>query len=116
MESLVAIFSVLLGQSPQIIIWIVGMVLALSRRQQSPRKSRLAFIAFAGFLILAALNAILNIYLPFLLNDTTITVFSNIFGAVNIVLSLLSAGLWVLLLVALFGEEADANVKFDGLG
>ena len=116
MEVLMTTFARLLGQLPQIIVWLVGVGLAYNHLDRSPRRARLALIAFAGFLILAFVGAILSSFYTFTIMDSNPTQIAAVLTAVNIVLSIISAGLWVVLLMALFGGKKEAAVNFDGMG
>jgi hypothetical protein len=115
-DIVVAMFSMLLGQLPQMIIWLVGVGLALMHRERVPRRARLALIAFTGFLILAVAAAFINSYFTFMLMGSGPTQVAAALAASNIVLAIISAGLWILLLMALFGGEKVETVSFDGIG
>lgn len=116
MESLIMTFARLLDQLPQIIVWLVGVGLAYNHLDRTPRRARLALIAFAGFLILAFVGALLNSYLTLTIMGSGPARLAATLTAVNILYSLISAGLWVLLLMALFGGNKVEAVNFDGIG
>lgn len=52
----------------------------------------------------------------FMVRESSVAGAAAALSAANIVLSLIAAGLWVLLLIALFGAKSAETVSFDGLG
>jgi hypothetical protein len=93
-----------------IIVWLIGIALALSRWRRHPRVSLFAFLAFAMMLV----NILLPILLPpIMLNySTSADQIGPIFTAVRIFTGLASVVAWALVLYAIFGWR-DGRQKQD---
>lgn len=91
---------------PVMIAWLVGIIIAIVRWKKNPKTSLLTLI---GLVILMGVHIILSVfntsfyYLASIngMKGTTVRVIQIV---VQIVLSLVASGGWVLLLVALFGK------------
>ena len=111
MELLVASFTSFLVQLPVVLVWLVGLILALIFWKRHPRVSLLTVIAILGLLILSFLGTYLNIALPVTLHSRNNLSFSQLtmtLAVVNIIISVFSAILWGLLVAAIFGWRKSA--------
>jgi hypothetical protein len=90
-----------LPQVPLYLVWLVGMLLALTRWRRHPTPSLLALIAFALFLMSAISGTLLfhwalTVDRPHLEREL-------LFSAISLGRLIISAVAWVLVLLALFG-------------
>jgi hypothetical protein len=94
----------LLIQLPLYITWLVGIVLALVWWKRHPRVSLLAVIGLTAMLILTVLTSIANLWLPFWIENfgTGRMGISVIFLIMNILEGILMAGIWIVVLAAIF--------------
>lgn len=112
MEMLVATLSSLLVQLPIILVWIVGLVLALIYRQRHPKVSALAFISILGLFIMLVISTYTSVWLSLGLHSQGISPSQiGITLAVRgIVTSLISTVFWALLIAAIFiGRKPAGN-------
>ena len=105
MDKLLPVLSSLLFQLPIILVWLVGIILALVFWRRHPIVSAMTLIAFIGFLILSFIGAWLNIWLPITLQEQglsaeQISIIFTIRGAIN---ALVYTFLWILVAFAIFG-------------
>lgn len=100
---------------PLFIVWLVGFVLSLVHWERDPKLSRLTLIATAGFLVTSPLFEYLNARMPLLMRERGLSAsqLGAWYGILGVSRSLVSAGLWVLLLVALF-DPAVRQVQWRG--
>jgi hypothetical protein len=93
---------------PVVIVWIVGIIFALTRWKRHPKISLLTFLALGGQLILFLVNAVLNIYASRVLfgawNSEQISSFYTVKYSI---MSLIEAGLWIMLLYAIFSMRGE---------
>jgi len=113
MDNLVPLLSVLLFQAPVLIVWTVGLVLAIVFWKRHPKVSLLALIAILGLMITSILGSLLRIWLGAWMDQ-----FGAPFGRANITLvvyqvasSLISAVFWALLVFAIFGWRKKPEVS-----
>lgn len=118
MSSIVGLLGVFIGQIPLYAVWIAGIVIALMRRRKHPRTSRLTVIALAVILIMALLQALLNISIPRLIsgNGWSTAQIGVLFSTIGVVSSLIHAAMWGLILWAIFGERGEQPVTFGTPG
>ncbi len=95
---------------PVLMVWLVGIVLALVRWRQHPRASLLALIAFLGLAGTAAANTYVNAAFPLILRSAGLLALPlATAGALRTMLqNLVSVVWWVLLLIALFARRPAA--------
>ncbi|MGC4113647.1 MAG: hypothetical protein QM765_03080 [Myxococcales bacterium] len=107
MEYLPAIGSSLLVHGPIYLTMLVGIVLAIVRWDRHPRTSLFAVVSLMGSLLLSVAGTVIGIALPMSLHQRGVSVaqVGIYLAAWSGVLSLLQAGCWGLLLVALFGPR-----------
>ena len=105
MEVLIPALSAIATSTPVIIVWVIGIGLALSRWRRHPRVSQFALIAIVISFSNLIVNSVMGIWLPMAMRDYgwTATQTGSIFAIVGIVSALISAAAWALVLCAIFG-------------
>jgi hypothetical protein len=105
MEFIPPTVTAFLFQIPIFLVWIVTLILALVFWQKHPKISALVVIVVLGFLTLNLIDTPLNLWLPLYLREQGLGVqqISIIYLARTVVTNLLTAVLWILLTVAVFG-------------
>jgi hypothetical protein len=105
MDALITTLSVLVVSLPVIIVWVIGIALALSRWRRYPQVSRFALIAFAISIVNMVVNRFLTVWLPMTTRDSgwTTTQIGTMFTAIGIITALISAAAWALVICAIFG-------------
>jgi tryptophan-rich sensory protein len=105
---------------PYVIVWLIGLVLSLVYWQRNPKVSRLALVAFAGFLITSFIFTFLRVRLPVTFQERNLSAsrLGTAYTTINVISSPVSAGLWGPLLAAIFGrngrgENQDAEQRND---
>ena len=91
---------------PLVLVWLVGIVLALIFWRRHPQVSLAALIALVGFLTISLLDTALRIWL---IQRQGISKFAEIAPFLSIFFSLARAALWGLILVAIFGWRKEAQ-------
>jgi hypothetical protein len=105
MDTLVTTLAVISVSLPVIIVWVIGIALALLRWRRRPRVSQFALIACAMMIINTVANRFLTIWMPLSMRDlgwTTVQI-GSIFTAIGIITGLISATAWALVISAIFG-------------
>jgi len=105
MNTLVTLLTTIMISLPAIIVWVIGIALALSRWRRHPRVSQLALIACAVMIINTVTNRSLTIWMPLAMRDygwTSVQI-GSIFTAIGIITALISATAWTLAICAIFG-------------
>ena len=97
----------MLGQLPMLILWIVGIILALKNWTDYPRVSLLALIGFITLILQAIIFSFINVMLPQFLSQkgssgSEIGLYFSIFGVVRSVFGALS---WGLIVAAIFTQR-----------
>jgi hypothetical protein len=105
MDTLVTTLSVISVSLPVIIVWVIGIALALSRWRRHPRVSQFALIACAVMIINTVVTKFLTIWMPLAMRDNgwTSAQIGSIFAAIGIITALISAAAWALVICAIFG-------------
>jgi hypothetical protein len=105
MNTLVTILSTIVISLPAIIVWVIGIALALSRWRRRPRVSQFALIACAVMIINTVANRSLTIWMPLAMRDYgwTAVQIGSFFTTIGIITSLISATAWTLVICAIFG-------------
>ena len=108
----------LLGMFPLFIVWLVGLVLSLVYWKKNPKVSLLTLISTAGFLVTSPVFTYLNTRMPLIMQERGLsaTQLGARYAILGITHSLVSAGLWVLLLVAIFGFGSRQGLETGGQG
>lgn len=111
-EIMVPTLSNYLVQCPLFLAWVAGLVLAVMRWKKHPRVSLLVTIALVIILVEAIINTSLGIWLPWMLTQQGMayTQIGTILAIWGFISSLVNAGIWVLLLVAIFGWRDELPV------
>jgi len=105
MEALIPTLSAIAISTPAIIVWAIGIVLALSRWRRHPRVSQFALIACAVMIVNLVVGRFLTIWLPIKMRDSgwTMSQIGPIFTAIGLITALISAAAWTLVICAIFG-------------
>jgi hypothetical protein len=114
MNVLMPALSSIVMSMPLILIWVIGIVLALSRWRRHPRVSLFAIIAFSVFIVSVIVVSILTarattamMSSPNLSVNETIPVL----GIIVIIQQLISAVAWAFILGAIFGWRDHREKK-----
>jgi hypothetical protein len=91
---------------PVYLVWLTGIFLAIGSRKHNPRSSLFTILAIAFMFVLNLIGIFLSI-LPIRLTKQGYTMMNigMILSVARIAMSILSAGVWGLLLAAIFGER-----------
>ena len=104
LSQFLAPISNLLIALPLCLVWIVGIGIAMARRQEHPQVSSLAIVTFGLFLILSILIGVLSAALPQLVaRQFSIEQLAAAYSLMNVCSTLIDAGLWACVLVLIFG-------------
>jgi hypothetical protein len=105
MDTLVTTLSTLVISLPVILVWVIGIALALTRWRRHPRVSQFALIACVLSIINTVANRFLIIWTPLALRGYGWTTYQigSIFTAIGIMTSLIGAAAWTLVICAVFG-------------
>ena len=111
-----SILSILIVQLPLILVWVIGLVLAIIRWKRHPRASLFTLIAITGLMILSLAGSLLSVWLPVMIRTGgwDVSRIGVINTAVGFVRSLLAAILWGLLLAAIFGKRNENDQETVG--
>src|SRR4029450_13647962 len=103
MEELAVISTIVLFA--MVIVWVIGVALALSRWRRHPRVSLFALLAFAIMLVSRFQNVLL---LPIMLSYgwREVQIGTIFFTVINLITGLTSVVAWALVLWAIFGWGA----------
>lgn len=112
MEITAMIFGVLLGSLPVLLVWLVGFILSLVFWKRNPKVCLLTLIAMSGFAITTLVNSYLSTWLPFRLNEQGMPMnkISSLLTIKAIISSLINAGLWGLVIAAIFGGRKQQSL------
>jgi hypothetical protein len=104
-ETMISTLAQYLIQIPVLLVWLAGIVLSIVHWRKHSRVSLLTLIAIVAFLVQSLVGNALTLWLPITLMERGWAAgqMGVIFAAMGIVQSLVSAVLWGLLLVAIFG-------------
>jgi hypothetical protein len=105
---LALILSSLWPQLPTIIVNLVGLGIAITRKEKHPKVSLWAGIYFGGSLVLRLLSPLYSL-LPVILQDRGLSMISigTAFTLLNLICLPINTGLGVVLLYAVFGWRED---------
>jgi hypothetical protein len=107
MEMLIAIVGALATGLPMYAAWVTGIVIALARWEKHPRSSMFIVIGLGGMLLLSVVHTAVAVSLPlhFARQGMSSVMIGKYFAVIGIISSILDAGCWTLILMALFGER-----------
>ena len=110
-NSIGTILGTLLARLPVLIIWGVGLFIAISRWSRHPRKSLFIVIALTVLFFQSMVGAVLNAALPMWLYNRGMegARMGLIFGLRNFGGAIISAIAWGFLIAALFMPEEPAS-------
>jgi hypothetical protein len=100
-------------QAPMLLIWLVGMALALLWWQRAPKVALATCVACGLFLLDALIGTFISVALPSMLIERgqSAAQIGTAFALVSIVRSLLHATLWAAVLFAIFSGRGVAPAK-----
>jgi hypothetical protein len=107
-----AVLGQLAIQAPMILIWLVGMALALLWWQRAPRVALATCVACGLFVLDALIGTAITVALPSMLIEQgqSSAQIGTAFGVIGALRSLLHAALWIAILFAIFsGRRAQAR-------
>ena len=101
-----------LVQSPILLVWLIGLVLATVYWRRHPRVSLLTVIALVVFLIETLVNTYINMWLPLLLSRRGMesSQMVQLLGIKNIVTSIIIAIGWSMVVAAIFSGRKAATM------
>lgn len=102
MEFAIPLLTTLIPALPLYLIWIVGIVLAVIYRRRDRRAAILTAVALLLFLALDIGSRVMTIAAPTLMREGGVETVSMLLSATNIFSTLVSAGAWIMVLVAIF--------------
>ena len=108
MEAIVMLAGYLIQQLPVILVWIVGVILALFYRKRHPKISLMALAAILIFFVNSAVGAFLSLYLPLTLRWRGLNPgqTSLVYTTIAAIQSLIGAGAWGLIIAAIFSGRS----------
>jgi hypothetical protein len=107
-----------LPQIPLFLVWMVGIVLAVTRWQRHPKVSLLALIALVLALLNSTVNGFLGALAPVMLTEQgmTATQIGIIFTIWSFIASIVGTVIWGLVLAAIFRWRDDLVPPVPGGG
>ena len=104
MEIGFGILTSLATHAPVLVVWLVGIILALGSLERQPRVARLVLISLVIFVLQAVIFTPLATWLPLVLHSRGASAgqMGVYFAALGFLNSLIAAVAWALLLVAVF--------------
>jgi hypothetical protein len=101
---------------PVVLVWTVGIILSLVRWKRHPKISMLALLGLGGQLLLFAINTALNIWATHALYESTWTSEQrvNFYMVKSVISALIEAGLWVMLIYAIFAMRSEQRRFAEG--
>ena len=103
----------LLLQSPILLVWLAGFILALVDWRRHPRRSLFTVIALAIFLIETLVDTYLNMWLPLLLSERNLEAaqISQLFLIKGMLTSIIGAVAWGLIVAAIFSGRRAVTTE-----
>ena len=100
-------------QAPMLLVWLVGIALALLWWQRAPKVALVTCIVCGVFLLDALIGTFILVALPGMLIERgqSSAQIGSAFGLIGIVRSLLHAVLWAAVLFAIFSGRAVVPAK-----
>jgi multisubunit Na+/H+ antiporter MnhB subunit len=99
-------------QLPVLAVMIGGIIFALSNQHKHPRASRLTTIALAVLVALNLVGTVLAFWLPLTVYRETNsgTALGITLAVIGFIQSLVAAGAWILILMAVFKDRTEPEV------
>ena len=103
----------LTAESPLLAIWLLGMIVAATRWKKHPKVSLLTILALGGLsLELVTMQFVYRFVLPPLVNGRMGMDIGTVYKIIGFVRAVINAGLYGLLLMAVFGwRNADGRIR-----
>jgi hypothetical protein len=100
-------------QAPQLLVWLVGIALALVWWQRAPKIARVTCVACGLFLLDALIGTAISVALPSMMMDNGQSAMQvgTAFALIGILRSLLHAAIWAAVLFAIFSGRVAAPAK-----
>ncbi|KAB8143742.1 hypothetical protein F8S13_07475 [Chloroflexia bacterium SDU3-3] len=105
---LTTFFSQLVSTVPLLVIWIIGLVLSLTRMGQD-RRYQLTAVAFGIFLLAGLAGSFSGVLIASVAARSDITTASWVIGLFGLAIMAVNCVGWVLLLLALFRRPAPVD-------
>lgn len=114
MDELITTLSVIAMSSPVIVVWMIGVALALFRWRRRPRVSQFTLIACVVMIVVTVVNRIVTLWMPLMARERGWEgdQIRQISIAIGFFYTLISAAAWTMLLCAVFGWR-DVGRKKD---
>jgi hypothetical protein len=114
MESIFPVIFSLMMAVPNVLVWLIGIILAVSRWRRHPRVSQISVVAFVIMIVITIISRFLNALLPMAMHDRgwTSDQIGSIFTVVGAITTLTSAVVWALVLWAIFGWRNGQQQQF----
>ncbi len=95
---------------PTLLVWIIGIFIAVTSWSKHPKRSLLTTGALLGFIVLSVLNVFLVRWLPMAFAQTVnATRLGAIFTVLNLGTSVITAGLWGIVLFVIFSPRENRS-------
>ena len=113
MEYALGTLTSLLTEIPLLLVWLTGLSLALIFWKRHPRVSLITVIAIGVFLVITPVEVFLNLWLPLYFDHQGMGFqqIALIYNLKAILQAIISAGLWTLVLAAIFGWRKHPAVE-----
>lgn len=115
MDLVLSLLPQLVLSAPLLLLWTVGLVLAVSRRHEAPATYTPVLIALGLFLVMGLVNLVATSVLPITMmrGGAGAARIGAVLGALGLVSTLVNGTGWVLLLLALFrrGPGSATSLK-----
>jgi hypothetical protein len=100
-------------QAPQLLVWLVGIALALVWWQRAPKIALVTCVACGLFLLDALIGTAISVALPSMMMDNgqSATRVGTAFALIGVLRSLLHAAIWAAVLFAIFSGRVAAPAK-----
>ena len=107
---MITLLSAFIVHLPTLLVWVIGLLVAIISWSKHPKISLLTTIALSGFIALAMINAFLTGWLPTIFaRGMSPAQLGTIFAAMNLCTSIISAGLWGIVLFAIFSPRTNRS-------
>ena len=100
-------------QAPMLLVWLVGMALALLWWQRAPKVALVTCVACGVFFLDALIGTLIAVALPSILIEQgqSSAQIGTAFGLIGLARALLHAVLWATILFAIFSGRGPAPAK-----
>lgn len=92
---------------PMLIVWAIGLAIAIKRRRQDGRRATLLMIAFGGMIATAFVVDVAQMVLIYLLTRVQVQGSEHLLGVLGVVSVLLNTLWWILIVVAIFAGPSQ---------